>query len=187
LIFSPFLIHCFFYGLERFGMSIEITRLDLDTRGLREAASREKDVRVARRLFALAFVLEGVNRTTAASNCGMDRQTLCDWVHRYNAEGLEGLRNKPRSGRPPRLNAEQKQAFIELVEAGPNLEQHKVVRWRRKDLRDELSAQFGVELHERTVGKHLKQLGFRRLSVRPQHPKSDAASQEAFKKTSLKS
>jgi len=39
-------------------------------------------------------------------------------------------------------------------------------------------------MHERTVGKQLAALGFRRLSVRPQHPKSDPEAQEAFKKIS---
>jgi Winged helix-turn helix len=61
------------------------------------------------------------------------------------------------------------------------------VGWRRVDLRDELKTQFGVEVHERTVGKYLAELGYRRLSVRPQHPDSDPVAQEAFKKTSPKS
>ena len=59
-----------------------------------------------------------------------------------------------------------------------------MVRWRRVDLRDLIDRRFGVRLHERTVGKLLRRLGFRRLSVRPRHPQSDPAAQEAFKKTS---
>ena len=55
---------------------------------------------------------------------------------------------------------------------------------RRVDLKDRIEARFGVTMHERTVGKPLAALGFRRLSVRPQHPKSDPEAQEAFKKTS---
>ena len=42
----------------------------------------------------------------------------------------------------------------------------------------------GVALTERTVGKQLRELGYRRLSVRPRHPKADEAAQEAFKKAS---
>ena len=58
------------------------------------------------------------------------------------------------------------------------------MRWRRVDLQRVIEARFGVVMHERTVGKQLKALGFVRLSVRPQHPKSDPDVQEAFKKTS---
>ncbi len=59
-----------------------------------------------------------------------------------------------------------------------------MVRWRQADLRRVIEERFGVTMHELTVGKQLKALGFVRLSVRPQHPKSDPETQEAFKKTS---
>ena len=75
------------------GAAVSITRLDLAASELRKAASGEKDSAAARRILALALVLDGVDRKTAAETCGMDRQTLRDWVHRYNAAGLAGLRN----------------------------------------------------------------------------------------------
>jgi transposase len=71
-----------------------------------------------------------------------------------------------------------------LVEAGPDRAVHGVVRWRRVDLRDELKRRFGVDLHERSVGRILAQLGYRRLSVRPRHREADEEAQETFKKTS---
>jgi len=64
---------------------------------LREAAARTQDAKAARRMPAIALVLEGWSREAAAEACAMDRQTLRDWVHRYNAEGLEGLFNQPLS------------------------------------------------------------------------------------------
>jgi transposase len=70
------------------------------------------------------------------------------------------------------------------VSTGPDLAQDGVVRWRCVDLRDKIAGTFGVYLHERSIGKLLHRLDFRHLSVRPQHPKSDPAAQEAFKKTS---
>ena len=81
-------------------MTIAITRTDLDGRGLRAAATRAKDAAAARRMLALALVLEGRNRTEAVRAAGMDRQTLRDWVHRYNAQGLQGLINRPNCGAP---------------------------------------------------------------------------------------
>jgi transposase len=166
------------------GKAIAITRLDLTASELRAAATKAKDVAAARRMLCLAMVLEGADRTSAAETCGMDRQTLRDWVHRYNTEGLPGLYDRKRPGARPKLTADQRAALAAMVEAGPDPQVHGVVRWRRVDLRDELQRQFGVELHERSVGKVLKRLGYRRLSVRPRHPESDEEAQEAFKKTS---
>ena len=71
-------------------------------------------------------------------------------------------------------------------EAGPDPVRDGVVRWRCRDLQHRIATVFGVVLHERSVGKQLAALGFRRLSVRPQHPKSDPEAQSAFKKTSPK-
>ena len=165
---------------------IAITRMELTAVELRRAAGRSKDARAARRMLAIALVLEGVDRATAAATCGMDRQTLRDWVHRYNAEGLAGLVNRTVPHRARRLAPEQLAALAAWVEAGPDPVRDGVVRWRRKDLQHRIEASFGVTLHERTVGKQLAALGFRRLSVRPQHPKSDPEAQAAFKKTSPK-
>src|ERR1035437_4113267 len=149
--------------------AIAVTQSDLTAMELRVAAGREKDSAASRRMLALAMVLDGADRTSAAKTCGMDRQTLRDWVHRYNAAGLTGLRNRKSSGRPPTLTAAQKAVLVELVEKGPDPARHKVVRWRRCDLADELERLFGVKLHERSVGDLLASLGYRRLSVRPQH------------------
>ena len=130
------------------------------------------------------MVLDGFSREEAARLCGMDRQSLRDWVHRYNKEGLDGLVDRARSGRPASLSWAEQGKFSSWVEEGADLARDGVVRFRRVDLRDRIAAEFGVSLHERSVGKLLRRLNFRRLSVRPQHPKSDPAAQEAFKKTS---
>lgn len=166
------------------GNAVSISRLDLSVSDLREASGRAGSARAGRRMLALALVLEGVDRTTAARQCGMDRQTLRDWVHRYNAEGLAGLDDLKSPGAKPKLTDVQKDRLAQLVEDGPDVDVDGVVRWRRTDLRDRIKTEFGVELHERSVGKYLTSLKYRRLSVRPQHPKSDPEAQEAFKKSS---
>ena len=135
-------------------------------------------------MLAMALVLEGVDRKTAAETCGMDRQTLRDWVHRYNADGLAGLANRSRTARAAAALPAELSELASWVEAGPDPAVDGVVRWRRQDLRARIAARFGVEVHERTVGKYLAALGYRRLSVRPRHPKSDPEAQERFKKLS---
>ena len=165
---------------------VRITRVDLSAADLRRRSKKQRSPLIVRRMLAIALVLEGSDRASAARACGMDRQTLRDWVHHYNAEGVVGLRERRTSGHKSPLGATEKEALAALVEAGPDPTVHKVVRWRRVDLQKELRERFGVEVHERTVGKYLAALGYRRLSVRPQHPDSDPEAQEAFKKTSPK-
>ena len=165
-------------------MTIAVTRRELDAGGLRREAARCRDARAARRTLALALVLGGASREDAARAAGMDRQTLPDWVHRYNAGGLAGLHDRPRSGRRPRLTPEQEAELATAVEQGPDPDRDGVVRWRRVDLRALIETRFAVRLHERTVGKVLRRLGFVRVSVRPKHPKADEAAREAFKKAS---
>jgi transposase len=88
------------------GAAVLITRRDPTGLELRRAASGEKDGAAARRMLALALVLDGSDRKTAAATCGMDRQTLRDWVHRYDAEGVAGLGNLKSPGRRSKLTAQ---------------------------------------------------------------------------------
>ena len=164
-------------------MSVAIIRAELDAAGLRQAAARSKDADAARRMLALALVLDGHSRADAAQSCGMDRQTLRDWVHRYNEHGLAGLSDRKAPGPTPRLTPEQDAAVAELVRKGPDLAVHGVVRWRRVDLSKVIEACFGVHLAERSAGTLLRRLGFRHLSVRPHNPVQDVAAMEAHKET----
>ena len=162
---------------------VAITRKELDAGGLRRAAAQSRDADAARRLLALALVLDGRTRTEAAELCGMDRQTLRDWVHRYNALGVAGLTDRAPPGAKPRLSPEQEAEVAQLVREGPTLSEHGVVRWRRIDLSHVIQKRFGVRLAERSVGALLRRLGFRRLSARPRHPGHDEAAQQTHKKT----
>jgi len=137
---------------------------------------------VVRRLLAIARLLEGHSREEAARLTGMDRQTLRDWVHRYNADGVAGLSSRCSPGRPPALSEAQMAELRSMVLQGPNLERNEVVRWRCVDLRAEIAARWSITLTKATVGKLLRRLGMTRLQPRPCHPKKDAAVQEAFKK-----
>lgn len=73
------------------GQPIEITRTELSAPNLRALAVKIRDGAMVRRLLALALLLEGHSREAAATANGMTRQTLRDWVHRYNADGVAGL------------------------------------------------------------------------------------------------
>lgn len=151
---------------------------------VRALAACSKDSAQVRRLLSIAAVYDGMNRGDAARIGGMDRQTLCDWVHRFNAEGPDGLIARWSGGPKPRLTAAQKEELSRIVEAKPDPDKDGVVRWRCLDLKGVIKDRFGVDYHERTVGKILKELGFSHVSPRPQHPGQNPAMIEAFKKTS---
>jgi transposase len=112
----------------------------------------------------------------------MDRQTLRDWIHRFNASGPEGLFDNWTKGPKPRLSEEHLAQFAKIVEVGPDREIDGVVRWRRIDLKRVIAERFGVDFHPRYVGKLLKKLGFSHISARPRHPMQDERIVEAFKK-----
>lgn len=166
------------------GQPVEITRTEHSAWELRDIAAKTKDAAVVRRLLALALVLEGHSREAAARTNGMDRQTLRDWVHRYNAGGVGGLRSGAGGGPEPLLNASQMAELRAIVIKGPDPERHRVVRWRRADLCEEVARRWSVRVCEQTVGRWLRQLRMTRLQPRPVHPKKDLEAEVAFKKTS---
>jgi transposase len=159
-------------------------REDYSAEELRALARRSKDVNQSRRLLSLAGVRDGMDRGAAAKIGGMDRQTLRDWVHRFNASGPDGLFDNWTDGPKPRLSEAQLAQFAQVVEGGPDREKDGVVRWRRVDLKRVIVERFGVDFHPRHVGKLLKKLGFSHISARPRHPAQDERIVEAFKNTS---
>ena len=163
------------------GTALQITRTDYTSGELRALASKCRDGAQVRRLLALAMVLDGHPRSAAAASNGMDRQTLRDWVHRYNQEGVEGLRTRPIPGRTAYLTEPQMAELYELFVKGPDPVTDKVVRWRCVDLLAVVKRRFSVEVHESTIGKWLHQLGLTRLQPRPVHPKKHPEAEAAFK------
>ena len=116
-------------------------------------ARRSKDVNQSRRLLSLAAVRDGMDRGSAAKIGGMDRQTLRDWVHRFNGSGLEGLVDNWTEGPSLVFSAEQLAEFAQIVEAGPDRGQDGVVRWRRLTLKRVIAERFGVDFHPRYMSE----------------------------------
>ena len=108
-------------------------RNDYTADQLRRLARQTKDVAQARRLLAIAAMLDGASRAEAARIGGMDRQTLRDWVIRFNAHGPDGLINIPSPGVPPKLEVEQGRSSAGWSRKARS-RRHGVVRWRACDL-----------------------------------------------------
>jgi transposase len=159
-------------------------RSDYTSGEVRQFAKQAKDAAQARRLLAIAAVLDGASRTEAAKIGGMDRQTLRDWVIRFNDRGPAGLINIPSPGVPPKLDATHRAFLARIVEEGPIPAVHGVVRWRACDLIMRLHEEFGISVSDDTVYRALKDLGFSHVSARPKAYKQDPETLETFKKTS---
>src|SRR5512134_739855 len=164
------------------GQAIAV-RTDHTAGEVRGFAKRAKDVAQARRLLAIAAVLEGASREDAAKIGGMDRQTLRDWVIRFNEKGPDGLVNIPSPGAPPKLADRHKAFLARIVDEGPIPAIHGVVRWRACDLIMRLHEEFGLSVSDDTVYRALEELGYSHVSARPRAYKQDAEAMDAFKKT----
>lgn len=159
-------------------------RGDISSADLRREARRESDSRVVCRLLAIANALDGMSREQSARQAGLDRQALRDWVLRYNAEGIDGLHDRPRSGRPSFLDEGQMAVFRSIVLRGPDTERDGISSWTAKDLCRVVEARFGITYRESGMLKLLHSLGLSWQKTRPSHPKADPKAQAAFKKTS---
>jgi transposase len=150
---------------------------------LRKLAKAEADARVARRLLAIANALCGMSRAEAARSAGMDRQTLRDWVIRYNKHGVAGLSDSWNGGRPPMLTPDEQAELLAIVMAGPDPEKDGFCAFTRDDLVTVAKKKFGKSMHPASMGRLLRRLGLSRQKARPSHPMQDPAAAAAFKKS----
>jgi transposase len=131
---------------------------------------------------AIANALSGMDRGTAAQAAGMDRQTLRDWVIRYNRHGLDGLRDRWGKGRPSKLSPAEQAELAAIAVAGPDPERDGFCAYTLADLARIALARFGKSLHPASMSRVVRRLGFSRQKARPSHPQKDPAAQEAFKR-----
>jgi transposase len=157
-------------------------RQDYAPSDLRSRAAREKDCRAALRLLAIANALEGMTRAEAARLAGMERQALHDAIQRFNAEGPDGLHDRPRSGRPEQLGVGQQAALKAHILRGPEPGRDGVSAWRLVDLCEHVERTYGVHYSQWGLSCLLKRLNLSRQKTRPSHPKGNPAAQAAFKK-----
>ena len=156
-------------------------RDDLTPEVLRRHARHEPNRRAALRLLAIANALEGLSRAEAARLAGMERQALRDAVVRYNAEGLAGLHDRPKPGRPQRLSEAERAALAARVFAEPDPARDGTAAWTRADLARWLEDRFGKAFHPSSLSRVLRRLGLSRQKTRPVHPEADPKAQERFR------
>jgi transposase len=156
--------------------------LKWDEQALEAAARHEHDARVRCRLLALRQLALGRTVAQTAGPFMLGPSQLYHWIRRFDAEGLAGLKDRPRSGAPQRLARASEEVFVQRVLDGPGPDSG-LAAWRGEDLRGVLREAFGAEYSLSGVYALLHRLGLSNLVPRPQHPRSDEAAQAAFKKS----
>ena len=152
-----------------------------DMQALQAAARRERDGRVRARLLAMLHLARGHTVAQTAGRYALGKSVLYGWIRRHHDEGVEGLRDRPRSGQPQLLARGREQAFLQRLHEGPPAGSG-LAAWRGEDLRALLRMEFDAAYSLSGVYALLHRLGQSSLVPRPQHPDSDPAAQEAFKK-----
>lgn len=163
------------------GSAVQL-RQDYDGDALRRLARSSGDSDQTLRLLALALIYDGSRRSDAARLGGATLRIIRDWVLRFNSDGPEGLKNRWSSGPDPKLTPEHRKALAEWIERGPIPAIHGVVRWRCCDLARELYEEFSVSNDESTVGRTLRDMGYRKISAEPRHHAQNEYVIEDFKK-----
>jgi transposase len=163
-------------------LGIEIAKTHTSAR-LRAEARSCGCSQAACRMTAIANALEMPSRTEAAKLANLSAQALRDAVLRYNAEGLDGLYNRPGAGRKPKLDAEQQATLKELILKGPDIEAEGISAYTLEDLAAIAKDKWGVSFHRASMSRVVRKLGMSRQKSRPYNPKQDPASAEAFKKS----
>ena len=157
-------------------------REDFDAARLRAAAKHGKEASQTRRPLALAAIYAGASRTEAAKIAGVTVQIIRDGVAKFSAHGPEGLINRKAPGQPARLTDEHRAALARIVESGPGVAPHGVVRWRLIDLCRWAFAELKIAIAPQTMSRELRKMGFRKLSARPRHHEQATGAIEDFKK-----
>ena len=160
-------------------------RADYDGARLRDLARQSVDAGQVRRLLALAVAYDGGSRSEGAQTGGVGLQTFRDWVLRFNTSGPDGLVDGKAPGQAPRLDEAQRRELAQLIEDGPIPAVHGVVRWRLCDLVQWAMETYRTSVSEQTLSRHLRAMGYRKLSARPRHHAQNLDAVATFKKTSL--
>lgn len=155
----------------------------LTTEQLRALAGAASDKRRFLRIRAIILALEGRTAPEVAAALGCSRRAAQEWVARYNAEGLAGLDERPRSGRPSFLDGPATERLRARLDAGPTAADA-ACTLRGPEIRALLEREFGVLYSLPAVYALLHRLGYSCLDPRPRHRKADPEAREAFKKKS---
>lgn len=157
---------------------------DVMVMALQDEIRRTEHARYDHRLHAVLMVAQGLSARRAAELLGDSPRTVEYWVNRFNREGLAGLAEIPRPGRPPRLSQEQLDRVGEVLRDSPREHEIEANIWDGKALSYWIGREYGVELGVRQCQRLFRSLGFRLRKPRPMLAHADPEQQRQHKKNS---
>jgi len=153
------------------------------TKKLQTLYRTEKIARLAQRIHGVYLASKGLTCPGIMTITGAARRTIQQWVHKYNKQGIVGLKDKPRPGTPTKLPRKKELKFQRRIEAGPT-KADGVSVLNGPVIRRILEREFGVLYSRQGLYDLLHRLGYSCLCPRPQHEKANPELQAEFKKTS---
>jgi transposase len=149
---------------------------------LRLSKEAEKDgaYRVAKRLRAVVLNSQGHTSSDLARILDAPRSKVSEWLQHYESEGIEGLLEGYRSGRPAELTEEQKQQLGDLLDSGPAAYGLDNGVWTSPMIAWVIEEEFGVRYHPGHVRKLLHILGFSVQRPRRVLARADVAAQDRW-------
>lgn len=156
-------------------MHVESSVSDAELRALIRI---EKNAKVATRLRAVAMARRGRTAGAIAAELDVSPRSVQAWIRRFNEGGPDGLRHRPKPGRPKLLSPEQESSLAAMIEAGPDDPGRSA--WRGPVLVEKIEQAFGVTMSLSGAYKTLHRLGFEPLRPRPRHRKSDPEAMAAW-------
>ena len=120
------------------------------------ALKQTKDARIFRRAQAVREVVKGQRLQTVSDSLQFTYSALRKWVFRFANQGPQGLLDRPRSGRPPKVTCELEQHLKRLVDQDPLQYGALHSQWNCRELATVLAQQTGVQLSRESVRCALK-------------------------------
>src|SRR3954453_15417159 len=160
-----------------------MTRTDLGTAAdLRRMAKQQSGRRTALRLLAIANAMEGISRAQTARSAGIERQSLCDAIKRFNTEGIAGLVDRPKGHRRERLSEAEQAVLINRILRGPDPEKGEPCAWTLPDLCRFIEKRFDKSMCPQSMSRVVRRLGLSRQKARPVHPQKNPRQPQPSKK-----
>jgi transposase len=155
----------------------------LESYDFKALAKKESDKRIYQRLMMLAYLKEGMSKAQVSRLTFTAPDRVYAWLKRFLKRGIEGLRDKPRSGRPSLLDRSAYDALQQKIEDSQSLLSGG--RLRGENIIQLVKDEWGVEYTLSGIYRLMKAIGMSWGSTRSKHPKQDEKAQQQFKKTLL--
>ncbi len=162
---------------------IEIIERENVVLALQDEIRRTEEARYDHRLHGLLLVAQGLSCREVARLLGDSPRTVAYWVCRFEEEGLAGLAEGDRTGRPQRLSPEQLKQIGGALRGSPMDWGLGANLWDGKTLSEFITKEWNITLGVRQSQRLFRQLGFRLRMPRPKIANADPVAQEEYKKT----